>query len=351
VPFALCVSAGLYKCFANKNKRDREENNSPNQDTKIEKVVQNRETVEAQAIAIIKELLDRYAKSEQECAKSQQEVDKLRRKIDQLEGILEYVASYDKELILDLPETGDTDKINRFFYEGPYLIKKPPTVILNELGEYIRNTKEDFILKKDETDKLRLYEIFIASPDGLGTEREIIRKGIKCENDNHTIERGIIFRGRGWEDVPPGYDNAQSLINEELYRCKLCILVLWDQWGNPPYPDNETVASGSEAEYLKAVKLKESGQMEDIAVFFKTNIDSTRLDHPDEQLRKVLTFKEKIIEAKKPYFREFETPDELQRELSKLLANWARKLGKPLKKPEREERSIFANDDDKPDKI
>ena len=329
VPFALIIFSCIYKYFTPKNKKGSEQNNSQNQHTNIEKVegtvniVQIRETDVAQSI--IENLLDRYAKSQQENSQLQSQIDKLY-------GILEYVASQDKELILSLPETGDTDKINRILPENPYLPKKTSTFILNELGDYIKKTKKDkpFILKKDETDNIGLYKIFIASPSGLERERKIIREGIKCENDNHTIERGIMFDGRGWEDVPPGYGIAQSLINEELYKCKFCILILWDNWGSPPDPNNDTVTSGSEAEYLGAVELKKNGEMEDVAVFFKTGIDSARLEKPDKQLKEVLEFKNKIIEDKKPYFKEFDKPEELQRELSKLLAHWARELNKTI---------------------
>ena len=178
----------------------------------------------------------------------------------------------------------------------------------------------------DNRGKLTPYCVFIASPDGLEAEREIFYDELKDTNDTHAKERGVIFEGIGWEDIPPTYKRSQEAINEELRKCDYYVLVLWDRWGSNPNPGVEwKYSSGSEEEYYEAKQCVEGDYlMQDIAVFFK-EIGIEKQKNPGEQTQKVIDFREKAMKARKPFFKDFSSPPDFQKKLRYLLTKWARK--------------------------
>ena len=75
---------------------------------------------------------------------------------------------------------------------------------------------------------IKVIKIFIASPSGLNDERQAAKKIIDDINQSHGEHWGCQFKLEGWELTLPGYNRAQSLINQDLDKCAYFVGVLWD---------------------------------------------------------------------------------------------------------------------------
>lgn len=158
---------------------------------------------------------------------------------------------------------------------------------------------------------MRLVRIFIGSPGGLEEERKAAREVFDEVNLAHGEQWGLHFKIVAWEDTVPGYQRAQSKINEDLDRCEYFIGVLHDRWGTPPSNDPNGYSSGFEEEFYRAEKALKSGKMKDMALFFK-NIAIKEGLLPGPEIQKVLEFREEQVGGKVNYFRNFSTLDEFR---------------------------------------
>ncbi|WP_305988628.1 DUF4062 domain-containing protein [Roseibium sp. MMSF_3544] len=153
-------------------------------------------------------------------------------------------------------------------------------------------------------ESLKIVRIFIGSPGGLDKERNAAHHVVGEVNRNNSEHWGCHFKLYGWEDAIPGYQRPQSKINEDLDRCDYFIGVMWNKWGSRPSTDANGYTSGFEEEYCRAIDRIESGNMKDMALFFKT-IDSPEGFQPGEDIQKVLDFRQSCIEEKKVFFKDF----------------------------------------------
>lgn len=110
--------------------------------------------------------------------------------------------------------------------------------------------------------------VFIASPSDLAPERAVLRDVVDIAVGNAARHR-LLLHLVGWEDLPPGFGRPQALINRELRRAELIIVVLWSRIGTPaagPGSDPGTV------EELKvAIDQVTQGRADDVFVYFKTD--------------------------------------------------------------------------------
>ncbi len=152
--------------------------------------------------------------------------------------------------------------------------------------------------------KRNILTIFLASPSDLQEERKIIRDVVSRVNKVLSRRMGWQIELLGWEDTLPGYSRPQSLINKDVDTCELFIGILWRSWGQ----ETGEYSSGFEEEFVRAQERRKKIGSPEIWLFFKT-VDEESAKDPGEQLKKVLTFKEKQIKSKELLFKEFEDSD------------------------------------------
>lgn len=153
-------------------------------------------------------------------------------------------------------------------------------------------------------DNLKIVRIFIGSPGGLEEERQAAHAVVESVNRSHSERWGCYFRLLGWETAVPGFVRPQSKINEDLDRCDYFIGVLWDRWGSPPSTNPDGPTSGFQEEYLRAEMRIEKGLMNDMALYFKEVSVPPGME-PGDEIRKVLDFRNKCIDEKKVFFKNF----------------------------------------------
>lgn len=82
----------------------------------------------------------------------------------------------------------------------------------------------------------KVYNVMIASPGDVASERAIIRDVVYEWNAVHSHARSIVLLPVGWEthSSPEMGDSAQNIINNQvLERCDLLVGVFWTRIGTP----------------------------------------------------------------------------------------------------------------------
>ena len=110
----------------------------------------------------------------------------------------------------------------------------------------------------------------------------------------------------------PGNYRAQSIINQDLDRCDYFVGLLWDNWGSNPDDGNSKYTSGFEEDFERAQSRFDSGLMYDVVLFFKDIPDAQSKD-AGSSASKVLDFKNKCIQRRKPLFKTFRALVEFER--------------------------------------
>ena len=180
------------------------------------------------------------------------------------------------------------------------------------------------------SDNLIRHKVFIASPGGLDDERKAFAKEIEEYNEIEARHRSVYFQPVRWEDMLQGVGRPQSRINEKLEQCDYFIMVLHDRWGSDSGPNAMNATSGTEEEYLLALKCFEDSNypMKQIVCLFKS-VPPNQLADSGPQLQKVLDFKRKIEEEKKLLYGNFKSLDEFSRHVRNNLAQWLRDNDSP----------------------
>ena len=167
-----------------------------------------------------------------------------------------------------------------------------------------------------------IIQIFVASPSGLDDERRAVWEVVEEINRRNSSNWRLQFKTIGWEDTVGGYRRAQDIINRDLETCDYFFGIMADHWGSPPQPRSDvknTYTSGFHEEYELAQKLFEAGKMKDILLFFKT-IPEDRMRDIGPSLQKVLDFRNKVREDRKPLYTEFEKLEEFKKRVGDALS-------------------------------
>ena len=164
------------------------------------------------------------------------------------------------------------------------------------------------------------YNVFIASPGNLDAERNAFKDSLTKFSNTHSEKRGLIFKPIGWESMLKGAGRPQSIINETALRlCDYAVFVLHDRWGSP---SSSIYTSGVQEEFAIAEEMHRTSQMKDIIIFFK-DVPKNQLADPGEQLRNVLSFKEKIISERKHFFETFSDIISFSLKIEGYLSQWS----------------------------
>ena len=167
----------------------------------------------------------------------------------------------------------------------------------------------------------KVIRVFIASPGDLGDERHLFRDIVDGVNQSKANEMAIQLEPLGWEDTLPGSGRPQELINEDVKKCDLMIMLLWKQWGMP----TGEYSSGFEEEYELAKRLLEEEGEPEVMLYFR-KIPDDMLADPGEQLRQVLEFKEKIESERKFLYKSYEDENQWEKIFREHLSKWLDKL-------------------------
>ncbi len=154
---------------------------------------------------------------------------------------------------------------------------------------------------------IKLIRAFIASPSGLDEERRTAHAVAKQVNDMVACEMGGRLELIGWEETLSGIGRPQAMINADMETCDLFIGAIWTKWGMRPALDGP-FTSGFEEEFELSRARHGSTGSPFMTVFFK-EIDSLQLQDPGEELKKVLSFQERLRVEKDFLYDTFATSD------------------------------------------
>lgn len=175
--------------------------------------------------------------------------------------------------------------------------------------------------------KLNLLRVFLASPSDLESERRASRTAVD-EANRILASIGWFIELLGWEDRLPGFGRPQEQINQDVDACDLFLGLLWRRWGEP----TGEFDSGFEEEVERARGRRKESDEPEIWIYFK-KVDSDQRSDPGEQLRRVLAFRQQLIDEKELLFQQFETPDEWQGRLRESLLRHVLQLNEQEREP------------------
>ncbi len=176
-------------------------------------------------------------------------------------------------------------------------------------------------MRGQSDDFRKVLRVFIASPGDLGEERRLFRDIVDEVNRSKANGMGTQLEPLGWEDTLPGYGRPQELINEDVKKCDLMIMLLWKRWGTP----TGEYSSGFEEEYELAKRLLEEEGKPEIMLYFR-KIPDNMLADPGEQLQQVLKFKEKIESERKFLYKSYEDENRWESIFREHLSKWLDRL-------------------------
>ena len=152
-------------------------------------------------------------------------------------------------------------------------------------------------------------KIFIATPGDLIPERAALLDVVTEVNTIKAHHSGFHLEVLGWEDTLPGNGRPQSLINEEIKKCDLFIMILWEHWGTP----SGQFSSGTEEEFYVAQDLYQRTGKPECWLFFKNT------NRPTLQIEQ---FKIEREEKRDIYYHRFDTTTEWTNLLRTFLCKW-----------------------------
>jgi tetratricopeptide (TPR) repeat protein len=162
----------------------------------------------------------------------------------------------------------------------------------------------------------------MASPNDLSSERRTLKTVIDALNEGFADGIGVRFHALGWEDVLASTGRRpQSVINAEVDRCHIFLLVLFRKWGQKAQ-DSE-YSSYTEEEYRRALRRFEDSSSPEIFVFFK-EVDLASVADPGPQLKKVLRFRRSLEDSKRVLYRTFTDQGHFAKEVDRHLRGYAR---------------------------
>jgi tetratricopeptide (TPR) repeat protein len=163
---------------------------------------------------------------------------------------------------------------------------------------------------------LKRVLVFIASPGDVSDSRNSIRHAVERINRLGAKDNGFLLEPIGWEDIPPGKgQRPQDIINPYVDAASIFVGILHRRFGQP----TGVAESGTEEEYNRIEqRWKNEEPKPEVLIYFKIP-DKQLVDH-EEQLQKVLAFKERI--RKTCLHKEFESERELEESVQDALHDW-----------------------------
>ena len=157
------------------------------------------------------------------------------------------------------------------------------------------------------------FKIFLASPNDLQSERELIDEVIQELNLTFGRQKNVILELIKWEThSAPGISNEhpQQIITSDLGQdYDLFIGLLWKSFGSP----TDKADSGTEEEFLGAYQKYQKDEKSMQILFYFKNKEVSPLDLVPEDLRKIKNFKTELGSNKKTLYWEYKESSELMK--------------------------------------
>ena len=169
----------------------------------------------------------------------------------------------------------------------------------------------------------RKISVFIASPSDLVKERNLFRSAVHQLNVGFGDGDDVEFEPLGWEDTlaSTGRRN-QGVINEEIDRCDVFILVMHRRWGQEA-PDAKPYSSYTEEEFHRALERWKREGAPEIFVFFK-RVDTASEADPGTQLKRVMDFRKQLEETRQVLYHYFDDEQSFVNEVDRHLRAYAK---------------------------
>ncbi len=164
--------------------------------------------------------------------------------------------------------------------------------------------------------------VFVASPGRLDSFRENFNKTMAEYNRLEALPLDVLFEPVGWEVTIGGHTRAQAAINKELRTCDYAVFMVRDRWGSQSDAAGN-YASGFEEEWAIAQEMLDANQMLNIAVCFFP-VPENQSNDPGDQFKKVISFRQTLVDGKKEFFKSFKNDQEFEPWLRGYLAAWRR---------------------------
>lgn len=168
----------------------------------------------------------------------------------------------------------------------------------------------------------KVLKVFIASPGDLADERRAAKQVVDRFNLNWSERLGYHVELVGWEDTVAVFGRPQSVINEDLAKCELFIGMIWRKWGTAPGGE---YTSGFEEEFQSSIERRIKSGKPEISLYFK-EVDQSLLSDPGDDLKKVLTFKERVTQERKIIFKTFADLSKFREEIESCIAAYVWRL-------------------------
>ena len=163
---------------------------------------------------------------------------------------------------------------------------------------------------------VRLYRIFLSSPEDVSDERNLARRLIKEDLPYLPAFRGrVSFEVVAWDDpavhIPMlAIETPQESVNRARPRpatCDITVVVLWSRMGTPlpehvKKPNGEAYASGTEWEYVDACNSTFEPKPK-VLVYRRTEDFKVSVKDPEKKK------KEEQFERVEKFFKQFVKPD------------------------------------------
>ena len=173
-------------------------------------------------------------------------------------------------------------------------------------------------------DTRQIVKIFLASPGDLQDERLVAKQEVDEFNrawaDTFSCQVELV----GWEDATSTVGRPQEIINRDMRQCSYFIGVMWKRWGTPPAKSGP-YTSGFEEEFDISLARRHKAGNPEISLFFK-DIDRDSLRDPGDDLKKVLAFKERIIDEKSILFEAFTDIKDFEQRFRRCIASYIKRL-------------------------
>lgn len=151
----------------------------------------------------------------------------------------------------------------------------------------------------------KIYKVFIASPDDVKKEREVVRSVLMKWNAINAEAKHIVLLPVGWDThaAPEMGRTAQEYINEEvLDKCDILIGIFWTKLGSP----TKIAKSGTVEEIQRHVSERKLAML-----YFSTREIPNNADL--KQLKRLRDFKDEI--KSKSLYGEFSDERDLESKL------------------------------------
>lgn len=173
---------------------------------------------------------------------------------------------------------------------------------------------------------IKIVKVFLASPGDLQKERSEAYAAIQEVNRTVARPAGYHVDLVAWEETLSEKNRPQAVINEQLRMCHVFIGMIWKKWGSRPDREGEgKYTSGFEEEFELACELHEKNNAPLINLYFK-NIDEGLLSDPGDDLKKVIKFRNVIVDSKSLLFETFADEHEFAQKVRLAVSEYINRL-------------------------